>query len=68
MRSGGAEGADGVDPERWLETMAALVGLDIPPECRDGVAHQLRLNRRLAKPLLRFEVPDGMPPAPRFEP
>lgn len=54
--------------EHSMDATAALSGLVIPTEYREGVLRQWRLNQALAAPLLAFELPDGVPPAPVFEP
>ncbi len=51
-----------------MNVIAALSGLVIPTEYHKGVLRQWRLNHALAAPLLAFELPDGIPPAPVFEP
>ncbi|MBN9409953.1 MAG: DUF4089 domain-containing protein [Burkholderiales bacterium] len=56
------------EAQAWLAAASRVVGLDIPPELRAGVAAQLLLNHRLVAPLLAFEIPGGTAPAPRFEP
>ena len=54
--------------EQWMDAMSKVVGLDIPAASREGVAAQLALNHRLVAPLLAFEIPEGVMPAPRFQP
>ncbi len=43
-------------------------GLPIPPEYRESVLRQWRLNQELAAPLLAFDLPDDVQPAPVFHP
>lgn len=56
------------DARQWMDAMALVVGLTIPPASRDGVTAQLILNHRLIAPLLEFELPSGEMPLPGFEP
>ncbi len=46
---------------RWMDAMAHAVDLPIAASSREGVAAQLELNRRLAAPLLDFELPADTP-------
>lgn len=60
---------DGLKMDEYaLDTIAALSGLVIPAEYREGVLRQWRLNQALAAPLLAFELPNDVPPAPVFKP
>ena len=51
-------------------TLAAgrLTPLPIDPEFRDGVAANLEIAARIAAPLLEFDLPDDIEPAPTFVP
>jgi hypothetical protein len=51
-----------------IDHLAAASGMPIPAEYRDGVLRQWRLNQQLAAPLLAFDLPGDMPPAPTFAP
>ncbi len=54
--------------EHALDAIAALSGLVIRTEYRKGVLRQWRLDQALAAPLLAFELPNDLPPAPVFKP
>ncbi len=54
--------------ERGLDILSSYSGMPVPPEYRDGVLRQLRLNHDLAAPLLRFDLPGTELPAPVFRP
>lgn len=54
--------------DQALDLLAALAGLPIPPEYRDGVLRQWRLNQALAAALLAFDLPETAHPAPVFRP
>jgi hypothetical protein len=51
-----------------IDQLAATSGMPIPPEYRDGVILQWRLNQALAAPLLDYDLPDAILPAPVFTP
>ncbi len=51
-----------------MEGAAAVVGLSIPADYREGVAAQLVLNYRLVAPLLGFNLPERVGPAPDLVP
>ena len=55
-----------MDDEAALDVLAALAGMPIPPEHREGVLRQWRLNQALAAPLLEFDMPEACHPAPIF--
>jgi len=52
------------EAQAWLAPAARIAGLDIPAECRAGVAAQLVLSHRLVAPMLAFDIPEGTAPAP----
>jgi hypothetical protein len=56
------------DEAQELDRLSDLSGMPVPPAYREGVLRQWRLNQALAAPLLTFEFPDDIPPAPVFEP
>lgn len=58
---------DPLDPSA-PDALGLLVGIAIPDEFRAGVQDQLELNRRIISPLLSFDLPEGVTPAPEFEP
>jgi hypothetical protein len=51
-----------------IDQLATTSGMPIPPEFRDSVLRQWRLNQALAAPLLAFDLPDSILPAPVFTP
>ena len=51
-----------------IDHLAAASGMPIPAEYRDGVLRQWRLDQHLAAPLLDFDLPDDVLPAPMFTP
>ena len=51
-----------------IDRLPAAHGMPVPPEFRDGVLRQWRLNEALAAPLLAFDLPDETMPAPVFSP
>ena len=51
-----------------LDHLAAASGMPIPAAYRDGVLRQWRLNQELAAPLLAFDLPEDVLPAPLFIP
>ena len=55
-----------MDDEAALDILAALAGMPILPEHREGVLRQWRLNQALAAPLLAFDLPETCHPAPVF--
>lgn len=42
--------------------------IPIPPAYAEGVAAQAALTEHLVAPLLAFDLPDDVPPAPIFRP
>jgi Protein of unknown function (DUF4089) len=59
---------DDFDPEVLMDQMAKFVGLTIEPQYRAGVVQHLRAARKIAEPLLAFELDDESEPAPVFKP
>jgi hypothetical protein len=51
-----------------LDMLAALVGLDIPLEYREGVATQFEALRVQAELVLSFPLAEELEPAPVFTP
>jgi hypothetical protein len=51
-----------------LDMLAALVGLDIPPEYREGVATQFQALKVQAELVLSFPLTEEVEPAPVFTP
>jgi hypothetical protein len=58
--------SDSDDFDSWLDANAALVGIAVAPEWRDGVKLHLRITRDLAQLVLDFQLPDDADPAPVF--
>ena len=56
------------DPDALMDQMASFLGLTIEPEYRAGVAQHLQSARKIAAPLLAFELDDEAEPAPVFKP
>ena len=56
------------DWDAYLTLASELVGMPVPDEYREETVANLRLNRELAEPLLRFEVPEGTNIGPVFRP
>lgn len=56
------------DPEAVIDAMAPLLGLDIKPESRDGVAANLRIVAAMAALVMDAPQDDGAEPAPVFRP
>ena len=56
------------DWEVYLDQMAALVGTTVPDQyCADVIAY-LKLTHTIALPMLEFELPEDVEPAPVFRP
>lgn len=56
------------DAATYVDQTAALLGLTIPLEIRDSVIENFELVRAIAEPVLEFDLPDTIEPAPTFEP
>lgn len=56
------------DPEAVIDAMAPLLGLDIAPEYRSGIATNLRVTAGLATLVLEFPIDDHAEPAAVFRP
>ena len=54
------------DPESVMDAMAPLLGLDIKPEYRPGIATNLKVTSAFATLLLEAEIDDGAEPAAVF--
>jgi hypothetical protein len=52
--------------EAFMDASAALLGLEIAPEWRDGVRGNLAMTFRLGGMVGDFELPDEAEPAPVF--
>ena len=56
------------DLEAYVDCMAQLLQLSIPPEIRPSVIENFARARAIAQPLLDFELPDDIEAAPIFKP
>lgn len=56
------------DPEAIIDALAPLLGLDIKPEYRPGVATNLRVTAGFAALVLEFPIDDHAEPAAVFRP
>lgn len=63
-----AESSGSVNVEAYVDQTAALLGLRIPPEIRASVIENFEQIVAIAQPVLDFEMPDSLEPAPTFEP
>ena len=54
--------------EAYVDSMATILWLDIPPELRSPMIKNFERIIAIAAPLLEFELPDTIEPAPKFEP
>lgn len=55
-------------PRSYMDEAAALIGLPIPVQFRDGVALNLKRVAEIAKPMLDFPIADSVESAPVFVP
>jgi hypothetical protein len=56
------------DIQAYVDQMALLLDLKIPPEIRPSVIENFERIVAIAQPVLDFELPDGLEPATIFEP
>jgi hypothetical protein len=54
--------------EDYVDQMAKILDLNIPPEIRPSVIENFARIRAIAQPVLDFELPDTIEPAPSFDP
>jgi len=54
--------------ESYVEQMAAMIGLPIPTECKQGVVDNMVRTAAIAQLVLEFPLPDEIEPGPVFEP
>lgn len=57
---------DSFDPAALTAAIAPLLGLQVTPAQRPGVLLHLANTRRIATPMLRFELPERTENAPVF--
>ncbi len=55
-----------VDFDAWVDSMANVLGFDIPPEDRAAVIFNLQVTMRNAALVESFPLPDEAEPAPVF--
>ena len=55
------------DAQAVIDAMAPMIGIEIDPDFREGVAANLKLTVDLAQLVLSFPVEDGDQPAAVFE-
>lgn len=68
MPSPNPQASSGFDVEAYVDQTASLLGLTISPEIRPSVIENFERVIAIAQPVLDFELPDGLEPAPTFEP
>jgi hypothetical protein len=56
------------DPEKYLDAMAAAIGITVPEEHRAGTLIYLRLASAIARPLVEAAIDETVEPAPIFRP
>lgn len=52
----------------YVEQMAQLLGLPLPESIKPQVVENFVRLQAIAQPVLEFELPDTVEPAPTFEP
>lgn len=55
------------DAQAVIDAMAPMIGIEIDPDFREGVAANLKLSAELAQLVLSFPIEDGNQPAVVFE-
>lgn len=55
------------DAQAVIDAMAPMIGIEIDPDFREGVAVYLRLSAELAELVLSFPIEGADLPAPVFE-
>ncbi|MBP0583001.1 DUF4089 domain-containing protein [Labrys sp. LIt4] len=55
------------DAQAVIDAMAPMIGIEIDPDFREGVAANLKLTADLAQLVLSFPIEDGDQPAAVFE-
>lgn len=56
------------DLERWIDTLSAVLGLDVPTANRPGVKANLETALKMAAKLERKKLSDEAEPAPVYRP
>ncbi|MDB9525020.1 DUF4089 domain-containing protein [Oscillatoria sp. CS-180] len=54
--------------QAYIDQMAALLDLPIPPEIRPGVIKDVERIIAIAQPLLEVDLPTDIEPMPTFKP
>ena len=54
--------------EDYVNQMAVLIDLKIPPEIRPSVIENFERIHAIARPVLEFDLADDIEPAPTFNP
>ncbi|MEM6714567.1 MAG: DUF4089 domain-containing protein [Cyanobacteria bacterium P01_C01_bin.147] len=54
--------------QTYVEQMAQLLGLSLPESVQPSVAENVVRVMAIAQPVLEFELPDTIEPAPTFKP
>ncbi|MDT3378974.1 DUF4089 domain-containing protein [Labrys neptuniae] len=55
------------DAQAVIDAMAPMIGIEVDPDFREGVAANLKLTADLAQLVLSFPIEDGNQPAAVFE-
>ncbi|MEM1280796.1 MAG: DUF4089 domain-containing protein [Cyanobacteria bacterium P01_H01_bin.152] len=62
------EPLDRFEVQTYVEQMAQLLGLSLPESVQPSVAENVVRMMAIAQPVLEFELPDTIEPAPTFKP
>ncbi|MFC2249185.1 DUF4089 domain-containing protein [Labrys portucalensis] len=54
------------DAQAVIDAMAPMIGIEVDPDFREGVAANLKLTADLAQEVLSFPIEDGNQPAAVF--
>ncbi len=68
MSESSTKSPSGFHTPSYVDQTAALLGLKIPTEIRSSVIENFDRIIAIAQPVLDFELPDDLEPAPTFEP
>ncbi len=55
-----------IDFDKWVDSMASVLGFSIPPEDRAAVIFNLQVTMRNAALVDSFDIGDDVEPAPVF--
>jgi hypothetical protein len=56
------------DAETLIESAAAMLQLDIPPESREGVRQNIKTAAKMAALVEQVKLPDDIDPGPVYRP